>query len=224
MPVIGDYILLPWETLARGARSFFDRPPGSGNSGAPHRTRPQASRPDRHRSASDRHPFGKAASRRQSVGIRIDSVPNVALSGQAGKHKHRARGGIAATTAAAGGARRYTGTYPAEPAQVRHARAALAELLGGCPRADNAILIASEFATNSVLDKASRGGGEFTLRAEVRQDHVRIEVEDAGGHGTAGRATTPARTDSTWQLSPALQNWGIGGDTRGRTALARLGR
>jgi hypothetical protein len=31
-------------------------------------------------------------------------------------------------------------------------------LLGGCPRADNAILIASEFATNSVLDNPSRGG------------------------------------------------------------------
>lgn len=59
-----------------------------------------------------RHPFGKAASRRQSVGVRIDSVPNVALSGHAGKHKHRARGGIATTTAAAGGTRRYTGTYP----------------------------------------------------------------------------------------------------------------
>jgi anti-sigma regulatory factor (Ser/Thr protein kinase) len=82
------------------------------------------------------------------------------------------------TTAAAAGMRRYAGTYPAEAAQVRHARAALAELLRDCSRADDAILIASEFATNSVLHSASRGGGEFTLRAEVRQDHVRIEVED----------------------------------------------
>ena len=33
------------------------------------------------------------------------------------------------TTAAAAGTRRYTGSYPADPAQVRQARAALAALL-----------------------------------------------------------------------------------------------
>ena len=37
------------------------------------------------------------------------------------------------TTAAAEGTRRYTGTYPADPAQVRQARAALAALLRDCP-------------------------------------------------------------------------------------------
>ncbi len=51
------------------------------------------------------------------------------------------------TTAAAAGTRRHTGTYPAEPRQVGLARAALAGWVGGCPRADEAILIASEFAT-----------------------------------------------------------------------------
>ena len=64
---------------------------------------------------------------------------------------------------------------------LRIARAALAGWLGGCPQADEAILIASEFATNSVLHSASRHGGAFTLRAEVRGDRLRIEVEDAGG-------------------------------------------
>jgi len=54
------------------------------------------------------------------------------------------------TTAAAAGTRRHTGTYPAEPRQVGLARAALAGWLGGCPQADEAILVASEFATNSV--------------------------------------------------------------------------
>jgi hypothetical protein len=47
------------------------------------------------------------------------------------------------TTATAAGTRRYTGTFPAEPAQVRRARAALAALLHGCPFADDAILVAS---------------------------------------------------------------------------------
>ena len=85
------------------------------------------------------------------------------------------------TTAAAAGTRRHTGTYPAEPGQVRLARAALAGWLRGWPQADEAILIASEFAANSVLHSSSRDEGEFTLRAEVRLDRLRIEVEDAGG-------------------------------------------
>ena len=48
------------------------------------------------------------------------------------------------TTAAAAGTRRHTGTYPAEPAQVGQARAALAGWLGGGPRADEAIVVASD--------------------------------------------------------------------------------
>jgi hypothetical protein len=52
------------------------------------------------------------------------------------------------TTAAAAGTRRHTGTYPAEPRQVGLARAALAGWLDGRPQ-DEAILVASEFATNA---------------------------------------------------------------------------
>ena len=89
--------------------------------------------------------------------------------------------GTVTTTAAAAGTRRHTGTYPAEPRQVGLARVELAGWLGGCPRADEAILVASEFATNPVLHSASRDGGDFTLRAEVSQDHLRVEVKDGGG-------------------------------------------
>jgi anti-sigma regulatory factor (Ser/Thr protein kinase) len=159
------------------------------------------------------------------VGIRTDSVPKVALCGQAGKHKHPARRQTVTTTASAAGTRRYTGTYPADPAQVRHARAALAELLRGCPYANDAILIASEFATNSVVHSASRDGGEFTLRAEVHQDHIWIEVEDAGGpwHGGPRDDSRPHGFDVVAAIA-GLQNWGVDGDTRGHTAWARLGR
>ena len=80
------------------------------------------------------------------------------------------------TTAAAAGIRRHTGTYPAEPRQVGVARAVLAGWLGGCPQADEAILVASEFATNAILHSASRHGSVFTLRAEVGRDRLRIEV------------------------------------------------
>jgi len=129
------------------------------------------------------------------------------------------------TTASAAGTRRYTGTYPADPAQVRHARAALAELLRDCPRADDAILIASEFAANSVLHSASRDGGAFTLRAEIRPDRLRIEVEDAGGPWRDGLRDDgrPHGFDVVAAIA-GPENWGIDGDACGRIAWATLGR
>ena len=123
------------------------------------------------------------------------------------------------TTAAATGTRRHTGTYPAEPRQVGIARAALARWLGGGPRADEAIVVASEFATNAVVHSASRHGGAFTVRAEVRQEYLWIEVEDAGGPWRDG-----PRDDGRphgFDVVPAIAgagNWGIDGDDRGRVA------
>ena len=86
------------------------------------------------------------------------------------------------TTAAAAGTRRHTGTYPAEPRQVGLARAELAGWLGGGPQAGEAILVASEFATNSVLYSVSRDGGAFTLRAEV---HPGLPPDRGGGRRRA---------------------------------------
>ena len=125
------------------------------------------------------------------------------------------------TTAAAAGTRRHTGTYPAEPRQVGLARAALAGWLGGCPRADEVILVASEFATNCVLFCSSRHGGAFTLRAEVGRDRLRIEVEDAGGPWRDGRGDggRPHGFDVVTAVAGA-GNWGIDGDAGGRVAWA----
>jgi anti-sigma regulatory factor (Ser/Thr protein kinase) len=127
------------------------------------------------------------------------------------------------TTAAAAGTRRHTGTYPAEPRQVGLARAALAGWLDGGPQ-DEAILVASEFATNAVLHSASRHGSVFTLHAEVSQDRLRIEVEDAGGPWREGPRDDgrPHGFDVVTAIAGA-GNWGIDGDNRGRVAWARLG-
>ena len=129
------------------------------------------------------------------------------------------------TTAAAAGTRRHTGTYPAEPGQVGIARAALAEWLGGCAQADEAILVASEFATNAVVHSASRHGGAFILRAEVSRDRLRIEVEDAGGPWRDGPRDDgrPHGFDVVTAIAGA-GNWGVDGDARGRVAWARFGR
>jgi len=127
-------------------------------------------------------------------------------------------------TAATAGTRQYVGTFPADPAQVRQARAALAALLHDCPLASNTILVASELVTNSVRHSASRDGGKFTLRAEVRAGFVRIEVEDAGGPwgGGPGDDGRPHGFDVVDAIAGPL-NWGVDGDTGGRTAWARLG-
>jgi len=127
--------------------------------------------------------------------------------------------------AAAAGTRRHTGTYSAEPRQVGLARAALAGWLGGCPQADEAILIASEFAANSVLHSAYRHGGAFTLRAEVHPDCLRIEVEDGGGpwRDEPRGDGRPHGFDVVAAIAGA-GNWGVDGDARGRIAWARLGR
>jgi hypothetical protein len=145
------------------------------------------------------------------------------------------------TTAAAAGTRRHTGTYPAVPAQVRVARAALARWLScspscspscwldgwldGWPRADEAVLIASEFATNAVVHSLSRHGGVFVLRAAAGRDRLRIEVEDAGGpwlHGPNDDGR-PHGFDVVSALA-GEGNWGIDGDADGRVAWAWLGR
>ena len=107
------------------------------------------------------------------------------------------------TTAAAAGTRRHTGTFPAEPGQIRHARAALAGWLGGWPLADEAVLVCSEFATNSVVHSASRDGGAFTLRVEVRPDRLRIEVEDGGGPWNGGPRDCPAPATLYPRIRPA---------------------
>ena len=78
-------------------------------------------------------------------------------------------------------------------------------------------MIASEFATNSVLHSASRDGGAFTLRAEVHPDCLRIEVEDAGGpwRDRPRDDGRPHGFDVVAAIAGA-GNWGVDGDARGR--------
>ena len=108
--------------------------------------------------------------------------------------------------------------------QVGLARAALAGWLGGCPQADEAILVASAFATNSVLHSASRHDGAFTLRAEVSRDCLRIEVEDGGGpwRDEPRDDGRPHGFDVVTAIA-GTGNWGVDGNDRGRVAWARLG-
>ena len=74
----------------------------------------------------------------------------------------------------------YQQTYPGWADQVRQVRRHLAEHLGKCPAADDALVVLSEFATNAILHSRSRGG-HFTIRVALSRDSVRLECQDAGG-------------------------------------------
>jgi hypothetical protein len=125
------------------------------------------------------------------------------------------------TSTAAEAARSYQRTFPGRPDQVRRVRHELACYLAGCPAADDAILIASELATNAIVHSASRGQF-FTIRCQASPGHLRIEVEDLGGpwqpHPSSDR---PHGLDIIAALTTVGAS-GINGDRTGRTAWARL--
>ena len=74
----------------------------------------------------------------------------------------------------------YQRTYPGWEDQVHHVRRDVAKHLDECPVTDDAVLIASEFATNAILHSRSRGE-HFTIRVELYTGHARVECQDAGG-------------------------------------------
>jgi anti-sigma regulatory factor (Ser/Thr protein kinase) len=115
---------------------------------------------------------------------------------------------------------RYAGTFHGEPGQVGRVRAELRAYLGDCPRADDAVLIASELAANAVLHSGS-AGGTITVRAEVYRDYIWIEVEDAGGSWLCrGRDDRPHGLDVVTAL--AGDNWGVETSARCRVVWARV--
>jgi hypothetical protein len=74
------------------------------------------------------------------------------------------------------------------------------------------------------LHSTSRQGGAFILRAEVRQDYVRIEVEDAGEPWRGGVRDDgrPHGFDVVAAIAGAGK-WGIDGNAGGGVAWATIG-
>jgi anti-sigma regulatory factor (Ser/Thr protein kinase) len=72
-------------------------------------------------------------------------------------------------------------TIPGRPEHVGAARSLVAGALGGCPRADVAVLLVSETVTNAVLHSDSRRpGGTVTIAVLAMDGGVRIDVADNG--------------------------------------------
>jgi hypothetical protein len=74
----------------------------------------------------------------------------------------------------------YDRTYAGWADQVCNVRHDVAAHLDKCPAADDAVLIASEFATNAILHSRSRGR-HFRIRVQRYRDYLRVECQDAGG-------------------------------------------
>jgi serine/threonine-protein kinase RsbW len=118
----------------------------------------------------------------------------------------------------------YQRTYPGWADQVRRVRRDVAKQLRECPATADAVLIASEFATNSILHSRSRGG-HFTIRVQLHRDCLRLECHDAGGvwRGRHQDDDRPHGLNVVEALTGGPAAWGVEvtGDG-GRIVWARL--
>ncbi len=75
-----------------------------------------------------------------------------------------------------------TRIFPGRPDQISRVRGLLADFLIGFPASDDAVLLASELATNAVTHSASgQPGGTFTVHARRSRDYLHVQIEDQGG-------------------------------------------
>jgi anti-sigma regulatory factor (Ser/Thr protein kinase) len=115
----------------------------------------------------------------------------------------------------------YAGTYPGQPCQVQHARRGVQQLLAGHQAEQEAVLIASELVTNAILHSGSKDS-TFTIRAEVHDAYVWIEVEDAGGQWAVKGADDRMHGLALVEMLTGPDNWGVDGGQSGRVVWARV--
>jgi hypothetical protein len=72
-------------------------------------------------------------------------------------------------------------SFPGIPPAISAVRRLIADVLSGCPRVDDVVLIGCEYATNAIRHSPSGlPGGAFIMRMWVRPGWVRLEVVDSG--------------------------------------------
>jgi serine/threonine-protein kinase RsbW len=130
----------------------------------------------------------------------------------------------AAGGASAGPPRTITRSFPATADHVRDARQFLAQALGDCPLAGDALACLSELAANSVLHSNSRRpGGCFTVRARLFPAGLRVEVEDEGGPWRRRPGSDDACGRGLVIVGALASAWSITGDGTSRTAWFEIG-
>jgi anti-sigma regulatory factor (Ser/Thr protein kinase) len=126
------------------------------------------------------------------------------------------------SSAAAEAVTRYQQTFPGRADRVAWVRREMAAYLGGCPAADDAVLIVSEIVSNAIVHSASNGES-FTVRCETFRDYVWIECEDLGGPWHCSRPDDRPHGLDIIEALAGPDNWGT--DTTGsgsRIVWARL--
>ncbi|WP_046469406.1 ATP-binding protein [Allosalinactinospora lopnorensis] len=83
--------------------------------------------------------------------------------------------------------------FPGHPNSVREVRRFIADRLNTCPRTNDAVLLASELATNALQHTRS---AKWSVGFHVTIEHtegqtVRITIHDAGSHENTPHVTTP---------------------------------
>jgi len=115
-------------------------------------------------------------------------------------------------------------SYRAERGQVSLARRFLAGILAGHPAADDAVLCLSELMANSVMySRSPRPGGRVTIRAGLRGDAIRVEVEDDGGPwAQPGSHAGHESGRGLLVVSELASSWGLAGSSTRRLAWFEL--
>ena len=70
--------------------------------------------------------------------------------------------------------------FPGADSQVGRARLFVWDALGGCPVAEDAVLLTSELVTNAITHTASGKGGKVMVTVYRADTRVRVEVQDDG--------------------------------------------
>jgi anti-sigma regulatory factor (Ser/Thr protein kinase) len=124
----------------------------------------------------------------------------------------------------AAGPRTCIRSFRARPDQVREARQFLAQVLGDCPTATDALACLSELVTNSVLySNSRRPKGRFIVRASLRPAGLRVEVEDEGGPWEHRPGHNDQRGRGLAIVDALSTNWSITGDGTSRTVWFEIG-
>jgi anti-sigma regulatory factor (Ser/Thr protein kinase) len=116
-------------------------------------------------------------------------------------------------------------TFPGNPDQVARVREFVRLIVGPLPVADEAVLLASELATNAVIHTASGQGGAFDVAVSRYPSAVRIEVHDAGSHQVPMPRPWDHLTEEGRGLglvSLIADRWGHSEDTDGRSVFFEL--
>ena len=116
----------------------------------------------------------------------------------------------------------YQRTFHGRADQVAQVRHEIAAHLDGCPAADDAVLVASELAANSIVHSHS-AGEFFTVRCEACPGYVWVEVEDLGGPWHREPSDDRPHGLNIIEALAGPGNWGTGTTSDGdRVVWARL--